>query len=72
MKAKESRFLYLSALLALVLLTAAARPAHAHHKDYRIALFTPWEKGGLFWGQVVDFMKAATSGQYAGSDCDVW
>ncbi|MDM8515525.1 ABC transporter substrate-binding protein [Desulfobacterales bacterium HSG16] len=60
MKAKESRFLYLSALLALVLLTVAANPVDAHHKDYRIALFTPWEKGDMFWGQLVDFMKAAT------------
>jgi ABC-type sugar transport system substrate-binding protein len=60
MKVKETRFLYLSAILVLILLTAAACPVSAHHKEYRIALFTPWEKGDLFWGQVADFMKAAT------------
>ena len=60
MKAKKSRFMCLSVLLALVLLTTAAHPVGAHHKDHRIDLFTPWEKGDLFWGQLADFMKAAT------------
>ncbi len=60
MKAKETRFLYLSAILVLILLTAAACPVSAHHKEHRIALLHPVEKGNLFWDQVEDFMKAAT------------
>lgn len=47
-------------VVLILLLLATSLPVWAHHQSYRIGLFTTRSAGDAYWGQVEDFMRAAS------------